>query len=88
MCEICQNWERTDVRIIHGKPIAPNHHPNCPHYNDSLIPIWKVSDGTTSFYSDDEDAARTEAENIEDVTITRGQIHREVYENLPDFDGF
>lgn len=52
------------------------------------IDVWKVSDGSSSFYTTDEDAAKTEAEGCEDITITQVKMARKVYENLPEFDGF
>lgn len=76
-----------------GKPIATNHHPNCPHYNDSLIDVWRVSDGSSSYYTTDEHMAISTQEEEEacgngPATITKERIHREVFENLPEFDGF
>lgn len=52
------------------------------------IDVWKVSDGSTSFYTTDEAAAKTEAEGCDDITISRVKMARKVYENLPEFDGF
>jgi hypothetical protein len=37
-CE-CFNWARA-----HPGPLT-NHHPNCSHYNDSLMDVWKVTVG-------------------------------------------
>lgn len=87
MCETCMNWERTDIRMVGGKPVAPNHHPNCPHYNDSLIDVWKIeADGKTSYTDNQEDAALAPDEY--GATVTAGKMHREVYDNLPEFEGF
>lgn len=90
MCEICQHWARTDIRMVGGKPIAPNHHPACPHYNDSLMDVWVVSDGTSRCYVDNEQDARDAAQNEgeETNTIEKIRMHREMFENLPEFDGF
>lgn len=86
MCDTCQNWARVD-----GGPTK--HHPNCPHYNDSLIDVWRVSDGSTSFVTDNEhDAIYTadeeEACGNERPTVTKERMHQELLEQLPEFDGF
>lgn len=82
-CGICQNWARVD-----GKPT--NHHPYCPHYNDSLMDVWEVSDGTSRAYMDNEQDARETCQNEgeETNTIKKAKMHREIFENLPEFDGF
>lgn len=77
----CINWCRTDGQMT-------NHHPACTHYNDSLIDVWKVTDGSTCFYTDDKQAADTEAEGCDDITITKVKMHREVFDLLPEFEGF
>lgn len=81
-CE-CLSWARDD-----GKPT--NHHPNCQHYNDSLMDVWVVSDGTTRCYMDNEQDAKDTAQNEgeETNTINKVRMHRELFENLPEFDGF
>ena len=53
-----------------------------------LIDVWKVTDGVTNFYTDSYDMAVREAKDIEDVKINMCKMHREVFENLPEFDGF
>src|SRR5688572_12638945 len=53
----CANWARS----INLKYLT-NHHPNCPHYNDSLMDVWKVSDGNSSYYHDNEKDARRDME--------------------------
>jgi len=73
----------------HGFLIAAtNHHLNCPHYNDSLMDVWKVTDGTSTYYSENEADVREEAAEYEGLEISKTKIHREIYENLPEFDGF
>lgn len=79
-CE-CSSW----ARIIDRKYLT-NHHEKCPRYNDSLMDAWKVSDGTIKFYTDDEQLAREEAQEA-GVIVEKVKIHREVYENLPEFEG-
>lgn len=83
MCETCQNWARTD-----GKPT--NHHPNCEHYNDSLIVVWKMTvNRSTCYFETEQDVIRAAQEEFEDeTTITKEQMHREIFEHLPEFEGF
>ena len=68
-----------------------NHHPRCKHVDASLIDVWRVSLDGTSYVTDSE-ADAMEAVKVEcasDVpTVTKEQMHREIYENLPEFDGF
>ena len=74
-----------------GKLLVPNHHPNCPHYNDSLMDVWKVSLDHISCYVDNEQDANdtSGSEGSGDtISIVKMKIHREVFENLPEFDGF
>lgn len=77
----CMGWCRTDGS-------KTNHHPRCEFVDESLIDVWKVSDGSTHYYNKDEAAARHEAIDCEDITITKVKMHLEIYENLPEFDGF
>lgn len=56
--------------------------------DNTLIDVWKVSNGYTSYYDENEDSARREAENCDDVTVTKVKMRRDVYESLPEFDGF
>lgn len=100
MCNICQNWARSDVspykiKSRTGVPLMTNHHPNCPHYNDSLMDVWVYTDGTTSCYfgseSEADDAMEREASESETDLVVRSEkrkMHREIFENLPEFDGF
>lgn len=85
----CMSWCRSDLRWENGKLMPmTNHHPRCEHVDASLIDVWKVSDGSTSYYDEDEVAANNEGENCDDITITKIKMHREIYDNLPEFDGF
>lgn len=96
MCEICQNWERLgeDTLKISKKLLMPEHHPNCPHYNDSLIDVWRITDGSTSCYvgseSEAEDMMQSESSEGGEVLfrLEKRQMHREIFERLPEFDGF
>lgn len=93
-CETCGNWARQPVDLYglkgeDGFPLVTNHHENCPHLNDSLIDVWKASDGTTSYYTDDAQMAREEVQECEsEVTVTPMKMHREIMDALPEFDGF
>lgn len=86
-CE-CQQWARSvDLKYL------TNHHPRCSHYNDSLIDVWKVSDGSTAYITTSEADAIQCKRNDEEcgvtgLTITKTTMHREVFENLPEFAGF
>ncbi len=91
LCPICQNWAREHSHYypaIKGKDshfVITNHHITCPHFNDSLIDVWKVSyDG--AFYYSDKPPCAEETESGE--TVTQEKMHREVFEQLPEFNGF
>lgn len=102
MCEICQNWPRgiaEDLRYLKlkssaGLPLIPNHSPNCPRYNDSLIDVWLVKYCGSSYITDSELDAEARAEEVvresggDTVAVVKEKFHREVFENLPEFDGF
>lgn len=90
MCDICENWERVEdpyrIRTRKGIPLVTNHHPNCPHYNDSLMDVWKVGDKPCCYFDNENEAM---AEPIDsDMTVVKEKMHREVFECLPEFDGF
>jgi len=90
-CE-CKNWCRSDigapyhVRSDDGIPIPTDHHPNCDRYNESLIDVWRVSYNGSSYVTDREPTAEDGLTGEE--TVTQEKMHREVYENLPEFEGF
>ena len=82
----CQSWCRTGKiygRTKDGIPIIENHHPNCEHYNDTLIDVWVARCDGMSYVSDVEIAPEHE-----DETITKEKMHLEVYVQLREFDGF
>jgi hypothetical protein len=58
------------------------------HLLGEQIDVWKVSDGSSSYYTTDEAAAKTEAEGCDDITISRVRMARKIYDNLPEFAGF
>lgn len=84
----CVNWARAlDLKYM------TNHHPDCPHYNDSLMDVWKVSDGSSDYFHDNEAGALRDMKADEEcgvtgLTITKTRMHREVFEHLPEFEGF
>lgn len=92
-CE-CQNWAQTGfsephyakLKSITGLPLIPNHHPNCVRYNDSLIYIYKVTCGGIAAYVEHLEYAKDTAGD--EATIERVKMHREVFENLAEFEGF
>ena len=90
-CE-CLNWPRGITpekwygRSVHGVPLLANHHPNCQHYNDSLIDVWKVTVDERSCYVDNEQGA---LDTVGDSgLVSKEKMHKEVFEHLPEFEGF
>jgi hypothetical protein len=80
----CMSWCRDDVRFVDGKPQpGTNHHPRCEYVDASLIDVWRVSYDGGSYVSD-----RAPMTTHQRETITREKMHREIYENLPEFQGF
>lgn len=93
MCEICGNWCRNgaDASRRFGKLYLPtNHHANCPHYNESLMDVWKMTVNGVSGYSDNaQDIEDWKQDEFEDeTTVTKEKMHREIFEHLPEFEGF
>lgn len=93
-CE-CIAWARAGldpykIKTRDGAPLVTNHHEKCPHYNDSLMDVWVVTDGSSRCFVDNEqDAIDTcDHEGEEYNTISKVKMHREVFENLPEFEGF
>lgn len=95
-CKICQHWcgnwfGLNAIRNSDGIPIPTNHHPNCPHYNDSLIEVWKATDGNSSYYQEvGKEAVLCAADlnELRGLSFTKEKMHREIFENLPEFVGF
>lgn len=83
MCEICQNWARQDGKLT-------NHHPNCPRYNDSLIDVWKITIDASICYCLSEQDARETAGDGQDIEVKNHmeKMHREIFDALPEFQGF
>lgn len=80
LCE-CAQWCRAmDLAY------ATDHHPDCPHYNDSLIDVWKVTvDGVSCYTDNEQDAGDTAGK---DIIVVALKMHREVFKHLPEFEGF
>jgi len=60
---------------------------------EQMIDVWKVSDGSTSFYCDNEqqakDCAESDAkEGVENLSIIRERMSKKAFRSLPEFDGF
>jgi hypothetical protein len=77
-CE-CATWCRAFIDLNY----ITNHHPNCEHYNDSLIDVWRVVFEGQTCYSLEKPEDYGEGE-----VITQIKMHKEVFDNLPEFDGF
>lgn len=89
-CE-CRDWCRSDaVRFVGKTPMATNHHPNCARYNDSLMDVWRVTvDGISCYVDSEKDALGTAGtDDGAAASVTKERMHRELFEQLPEFDGF
>lgn len=76
----CQAWERID---LNPSGYCPDHHPDCKHFRDSLIDVFKVQ-CNGSYYLTEESPKDLTGEE----TVVKMQIHREIYDRLPEFQGF
>jgi len=76
----CQNWARAGLTQM---GYFTDHHPKCEHFNDSLIDVFKVELDGTVYLSDEPPTDLTGEE-----TVTKTTIHKEVYDRLPEFEGF
>ena len=96
MCNICGAWARTGMeasKFFGGKHwLSTNHHVNCPHYNDSLIDVWKITDSKITYWTNDEkyinDIAREDFGDLNNIKIIKEKIHKEIYDHLSEFEGF
>lgn len=91
-CE-CKNWARAEspykFSTRSGIPLVTNHHPNCPHYSDSLMDVWKTTvDGVSAYTDNEQDAKDLFGDDWKNATVTKEKMHREIFENLPEFEGF
>lgn len=70
-----------------------NHHPRCEYVDESLIDVWRVTispgdKGGCICGSEAELLEMAGNDPAEPMTITKERMHREIFENLPDFAGF
>lgn len=92
----CKNWAQADlnpykIKRRDGVPVVTNHHPNCQHYNDSLMDVWKVThEGQSCYVENEQEANKMAGAEVSGgtISIVKERMHREVFENLPEFDGF
>ena len=84
MCEVCSQWARVVQVLVCGKINLTNHHPDCPHYNDSLMDVWVARMGKSSAYNQTEEDARMCCAP-EDLASGEAVITQE---KMPEFDGF
>lgn len=87
----CETWVRCEpIDLTYN---GPNHHSKCEHRDATLIDVWRVSLGGSSYVTNDEadadEAVALYSEDPDSVpTVTKEKMHAEVYDNLPEFDGF
>ena len=82
-CE-CRQW----ARIYDGvEDKGTDHHPRCPHVDDSLIDVWRVTYDFAS-YVVDYDVEKFGEGIEEDATVTKERMHRELFDRMPEFAGF
>lgn len=81
-CE-CLKWCRGYSAIFFA-----NHHQDCPKYNDSLIDVWRIQFGGSFYITDKEGDIQDEERSDPEYAITKEKMHREQYEQLPEFQGF
>lgn len=81
----CINWCRS-IEFKDGEPVnLTNHHPKCEHYNDSLIDVWRISyNGSSCVVDSEPDPTDFDSGEV----ISKEKMHREIFENLPEFHGF
>lgn len=87
----CQEWARDGSDLVKccGQLLLPDHHPLCPHYNDSLVDVWKTELDGIACYTRCQDATldELECEDKARAQVTKIKMHREVFERL-EFEGF
>ena len=81
----CLSWCRTDGS-------KTNHHPRCEYVDESLIDVWRVTipgESTGCICGSEEEAKALAGDDPDEpMEITKIKMHREIYENLPEFGGF
>lgn len=85
-------WCRDDVRIVNGVVQATNHHPRCEYVDESLIDVWTVCiPGETGGCVTDNEASAREMAGEDPgapLEVIAGKMHREIFEQLGEFNGF
>jgi len=81
----CLSWCRTDGSMT-------NHHPRCEFVDESLMDVYSVripgeQHGCATHCEAD---AHNMAQEDPDapLEVVKIKMHREIYENLPEFNGF
>ena len=83
----CERWCRSDTRFLNGIPVmATNHHPHCKHVDASLMDVYRIRHKDGGHYYMDILPDVTDLGG--EYTVTLERMHREVYEHLPEFQGF
>lgn len=84
----CMNWVRG---ITPNEPMT-NHNPRCEFVDESLIDVWSVripGEEHGSVTDNEADARRMAGDDPDaPLEIVPMKMHREIYENLPEFSGF
>ena len=75
------------MKTPEGIIIPTNHHRNCPRYNDSLMDVWVVVVDGVKCVVDNEADARETAGTDGGAVVTQRKMHKEVFDNLRDFEG-
>lgn len=81
-CE-CISWCRASITPF------TDHHPNCSKFNDSLIDVWKIEHVfMCDFCYTDNINDLLEYKSDPDIKITQEKLHKEIYDNMDEFQGF
>ena len=86
----CFTWARTDIQCKDGKELPhPMHAPRCPHFNESLIDVWRFSfDGDSYVTKNKPTPQEIDEAELGGIVITKEQMHLEVFEALVEHNGF
>lgn len=77
VCE-CVTWARADFDPT-GQ--ITTHRRSCPRFKEGLIDVWRVESEGASYVTN------AEPTEIEGATVTLERMHREIFDNLPEFAG-
>lgn len=87
-CNCLNNASIGQYPKVMGIIYLTSHTPECPHFNDSLIDVWKVTVDGVSCYCDNETDANSTAAEDSNTTVEHMKMHREVLDQIPEFKGF